>query len=127
MAFCNDEQSCSHRQLNNPRPLRSRASQRDEHVANVLLSAIVDLVRQLQLVRARKSFEQRPDIVAKLAVADPALLQNVPGQNIKIKLRRNPQVSAIAQNGVDQSRMVENGIARFDITQKIDKRNLISL
>src|SRR5712671_3030166 len=71
---------------------------------------------------ARESFEQRRDIIAKLAVADPALLQDMAGQNVKIKLRRYPQLSAVVQNCIDQSRMIENGIACFDIAQKINKR-----
>ena len=104
-----------------------RAGQRDEHIGDILLSAIIDLVRKLQPVRARKRFKQRCDIIAQIAVADPALLQNVPGQNIKIKLRRNPQMSAVIQNCVNQSRMIENRIARFDIAQKIDQGNLIGL
>src|SRR6266550_5292976 len=88
---------------------------------------MIDLVRYLHPVRARKSFKQRRDIIAKFAVADSALLQNVTGENIKIKLRRYPQMFAIGQNSLDQSRMIENGIARFDIAQEIDQRNLISL
>ena|SRR5213080_4448148 len=31
------------------------------------------------------------------------------------------------QDRIDQARMIENGIARFDIAQKIDERNLIRL
>src|SRR6266540_3155941 len=34
---------------------------------------------------------------------------------------------AVIQDGVHQSWMIENGIARLDIAQKIDKRNLIGL
>src|SRR5437762_3908541 len=109
------------------RLLGGRAGQGDKHIRNILLSAIIDLVRHLQPVRARKSFQQRSDVIAQFAITDPALLQNVPGQNIKIKLRRYPQMFAIGQNSLDQSRMIENGIARFNIAQKIDKRNLISL
>src|SRR5436305_14805134 len=77
------------------RLLGSRAGHGDEHIRNILLSAMIDLVRHLQPVRARKSFKQRCDVIAKFAVADPALLQNVPGQNIKIKLRRYPEMFAI--------------------------------
>jgi len=88
---------------------------------------MVGFIGDLQAARARKRFEQRRYIIAKFAVADSALLQNVPGQNVKIKLRRDPQVPAIIQDCVDQSRTIENGIARFDIAQKIDQRNLISL
>jgi hypothetical protein len=36
-------------------------------------------------------------------------------------------MSAVIQDCINQSRMIENGIARFDIAQKIDERNLISL
>ena len=36
-------------------------------------------------------------------------------------------MSAVIQNCVNQSRMIENGIARFDIGQQIDKRDLIGL
>src|SRR6266581_4025678 len=53
--------------------------------------------------------------------------ENVSSQNVKIKLRRDPQVPAVIQDCIDQSRTIENGIACFDIAQKIDKRNLISL
>src|SRR5439155_17445279 len=81
------------RVITNVRPeqkrlLGSRAGQRDEHVGNILLRAMIDLVRHLQPARARKRFKQRSDIIAKFAVADSALLQNVAGQNVKIKLRR---------------------------------------
>ena len=34
---------------------------------------------------------------------------------------------AIGQNCLDQSGMIENGIARFDIAQKIDQRDLVGL
>ena len=34
---------------------------------------------------------------------------------------------AVIQDRVNQSRMIENRIARFDIAQKIDQRNLVSL
>jgi len=36
-------------------------------------------------------------------------------------------MSAVIQDCIDQPRMIENGIARFDIAQKIDERDLISL
>ena len=77
------------------RLLVCRAGQRDEHVRDILLSAIIVLIRHLQSVRARKSFEQRRHVVAQFAIADPALLQNVPGQNVKIKLRRYSEISAV--------------------------------
>ena len=69
----------------------------------------------------------RDHVIAKFSVADPALLQNVPGQNVEIKLRRDPQMSAVIQDRFNQSGMIENRIPRFDIAQKIDQRDLISL
>ena len=107
--------------------LGSRASQRYEHIGNILLSPMIDLVRHLQLVRPRERFEQRADIITKLAVANPALLQNVAGKNIKIKLRRYPQMAAVIQDRIDQTRMIENRIACLDIAQQIHQRNLVGL
>ena len=77
------------------RLLGRRAGQRDEYVMDVLLNTFADAFRNLQLARMRKRLKQRCDIVAQLSIADPALLQNVPGENIKIKLRRDPQMSAV--------------------------------
>src|SRR5439155_12403547 len=109
------------------RLLRTRPGQRDEHVGNIFVHALIDFIGDLQPVRARKRFEQRRHVIAKLPVADSALLQDVPGQNVKVKLRRYPQMSAVIQDCVHQSWMIENRIARFDIAQKIDQRNLIGL
>jgi hypothetical protein len=36
-------------------------------------------------------------------------------------------VCRVGKNGIDQSRMIENGIARFGVTQKIDKGDVIGL
>src|SRR5438093_12746285 len=47
-----------------------RASKRNQHIGNVLMDAVVDLVRRLQLIRARKSFQKRADIVGQFAVSD---------------------------------------------------------
>src|SRR5438874_8745370 len=65
--------------------LGSRASQRYEHIGNILLSPMIDLVRHLQPAGARERFKQRRDVIAKLSFADSTLLQNVPGENVKIK------------------------------------------
>jgi hypothetical protein len=77
------------------RLLGRRAGQRDEYVMDVLLNTFADAFGNLQLARTRKRFKQRCDIVAQLSIADSTLLQNVPGQNIKIKLRGNSQMSAV--------------------------------
>ena len=66
--------------------LRCGASQRDQHIGNVFVDAVVDLFRTLQLVGARKSLEQRPDVIAKLAIADAGLLLNISGQDVEIEL-----------------------------------------
>jgi len=75
--------------------LGSGAGQRDQDIRNILLSAIANLVGNLQLIGARERFKQRRDIIAKLAVADSALLQDMPGKNVKIKLGRDPQMAAV--------------------------------
>src|ERR1700747_609093 len=87
------------RVITNVRPKQKRLlgiwpGKRDEHVGNVLFREMVGLVGDLQPARARKCFKQRRDIIAQFAVTDPALLQDVPGQNVKIKLGRYPQVPA---------------------------------
>ena len=118
------------------RLLRRGAGERDKHIGNVFAGAIVrpgesvlwriDLVRALQLVRARESFEQRANIIAKFAIADPGLLQDVPGQDVKVKLRRDVEMSRIGKNGLDQARMIENGVARCRVAQQIDQRNAVA-
>ena len=75
----------------------------------------------------RKCFQQRRNVIAKLPVPDSALLQHVPSEHVKVELRRDVQLAAVVQNSVDQPRMIQNGIARFDIAQQIDKRNLVGL
>jgi hypothetical protein len=74
-----------------------------------------------QKVRARKGFKNRSNVVAKFSVADACLLQNVPSEHVKIKLRRDVQMAGLAKNGFDQARMIEHRIASVRIGQKIDK------
>ena len=90
-------------------------------------SEMMCLLGNLQPARARKCFQQRRDVIAKLSISDSALLQDVASEHVKVKLRRNPKMPAVIQNRVDQPRMIENGIARLDIAQQIDQRNLIGL
>src|SRR6266487_4736171 len=77
------------------RLLWSGAIQRDQDIGNVLFGQMMCLLGNLHPARVRKCFQQRRDVIAKLAVADSALLQHVSRQNIKIKLRRYPEVSAV--------------------------------
>ena len=49
------------------------------------------------------------------------------GQNVEIKLGRNAELAAVGENRFDQAWMIEDGIARFRIAQKIDQRNVIAL
>jgi len=112
------------------------AGERDQHVGNIFVGAVVrpgesvlwriDLVRALQLIRARKSFEQRADVIAKFAIANAGLLQDVPGENIKIELGRDVEMARIGKNGLDQARMIENRVAGFRVTEKIDQGNAIA-
>ena len=81
--------------------LGCRVGERDEHIGNVFVGAVVDLVRALQLVRARKSFEKRTDVIAKFAIADASLLEDVSSEDVKIKLRRNVQMAGVGKNRFD--------------------------
>ena len=109
------------------------AGERDQHIGNIFVGAVVrpgesvfwriDLVRALQLIRARKSFEQRADIIAKFAIANAGLLQDVACENIKIELGRDVEMARIGKNGLDQARMIENRVAGFRVTKKIDQGN----
>ena len=97
------------------------AGERNQHVGNVCVTVIVDLVRGLQSVRARKSLQERSDIITEFSIDNFRLLQDAPGEHVEIKLRRNVEVTSVAQDRVNQAGMVENGIARFRIGEKIDK------
>src|SRR6185369_3699928 len=99
------------------RLLRSGAIQRDQDIGNVLFGQMMCLVGNSEPARVRKCFQQRRDVIAKLPVADSALLQDVASENVKVKLRRNLKMPAVVQNRVDQARMIENGIARLDVAQ----------
>src|SRR5712691_1298985 len=101
------------------------AGERDEHVGDVFATVIFDVVRGQQSVGPRKSFQKRPDVIAKFPIDNASLLQNVPSEHVKIKLRRNAKLAGVGQNCINQPRMIENGIARFGVTQKIDQRNAI--
>ena len=109
------------------RLLWSGAIQRNQDIGNVLFGQMMCLVGNLDPARVRKCFQQRRDVIAKLSVPDSALLEDVASEHVKIKLRRDLQLAAVIQNSVDQPRMIQNGIARFDIAQQIDKRNLVGL
>ncbi len=112
------------------------AGERDQRIGNIFVGAVVrpgesvlwriDLVRALQLIRARKSFEQRADVIAKFAIANAGLPQDVPGENIKIELGRDVEMARIGKNGLDQARMIENRVAGFRVTEKINQGNAIA-
>ena len=101
--------------------LGRRALESNQHVRNVFVCVIVDLVRRFQLIRARKSFEQRADIIGEFSITDSSLLQDMSCEDVKIKLRRDPKMSAVAENRFDQTRMIENWVQHFCITQKFDQ------
>src|SRR5262249_39891513 len=69
------------------RLLGSGAVQRDQNVGDILFGQMMSLVRDPQPARVRKCFQQRRDIIAKLAVADPTPSQNVASKHVKIKMR----------------------------------------
>jgi len=50
----------------------------------------------------------------------------MPCEDVEIELRRYPELAAVIQDRVNQSGMIKNRIAGFDIAQKVDERNLIA-
>ena len=93
--------------------LRCCPSERDQHIGDVFVRVIVDLLGRLQLVRARKSFEERADVIGKFPIADSGLLQDMSREDVKIKLGRNPEMSGVAENRLDQFWMIENRVQHF--------------
>ena len=85
------------------------------------MRTVVDLVRRTQLICSRKSFQERANVIGKFAITDASLLQNVPCEDVEIKLRRNAEMSGVAQNCFDQARMIEDRVERFCVTQERDE------
>src|SRR5512133_2636586 len=77
------------------RLLRSGAIQRDQDIGNVLFGEMMCLLGNLKTARVRKCFQQRRNVIAKLSVSDSALLQDVTSEHVKVKLRRDPKMTAV--------------------------------
>ena len=107
---------------------RGHARQRDQHVGNVLLRPIRSAAcGARKTLRARKCFQERSDVIAEFAIGDSGLLQDVTGEDVKIKLRGNREMTGVGEDRIDQARMIEHDIARLGIAEQIDQRNLIGL
>jgi hypothetical protein len=98
-----------------------RMRQRDEHVGNILPAAISGDVRRAHSIRARKRFQQRSNVIAKLSIVNPCPFQDVPGQDVEIKFGRDGKMFRAGENRIHQPRIVQDGIARFRITQQINQ------
>ena len=99
----------------------------DEHVGNVLPPGFRGHMRREQSVRARERFQKRGHIIAELAIRDPNIAKNVPGENVKVKMGRDPELAGARQNRVHQPRIIQNAVARFGVAEKIDQGNVIGL
>lgn len=106
---------------------RTRPRQRDEHVRNVLPAGFRNHMRRAQTVGARKSFQERSDVIAELAIGDADIAQDMTGQDIKIKVRRNLELAGVGEDRVDQARIIEDAVARFGVAEEIDEGNVIGL
>jgi hypothetical protein len=109
------------------RLLGGGAGEGDQHVGNVLPSGLRRHVRSEQSVRARERFQKRRDIIAELAIGDTNVAENVPGQDIKIKMRRNPKLTGTGKDRVHQARIIQDTVAGFGIAEKIDQGNVVGL
>src|SRR5205823_14205300 len=99
------------------------AGKRDQHVREILAWRFVVDLRRLQGVRTRKIFQERADVIAQFAIPDSSVAQDIARQNIKVKLRVNSQLSVVAENGLDETRRIKDGIAGLGIGQKVDQGN----
>ena len=109
------------------RLLGRRAGQRDQHIGNILALAFRGHVRRAQTARARKRLEQRRDVIAELPVLDPDIAQDMARQDIKIKVRRDLELSRVGKDRIDQPRIIEHGIARLGVAEQVDQGNMIRL
>ena len=75
----------------------------------------------MQTVHAGKSFEERSDVIAQLAIGDSDISQDVTREHVKIKVRRDAKLTGIGKNRVNQPRIIENGVARFRVAQQLDE------
>jgi hypothetical protein len=109
------------------RLFRGRASQRNQHIGDILAAAFLIHVRRLHSTDARKSFQERGDIIAQLSIRDPDVAQDVTGQDIKIEVGRDPELTGAGKNFFHQAGRIQDGIAGFRIAEQIDQGNLIGL
>src|SRR5438445_12943018 len=77
---------------------RCGAGKGNQHVGDIFMRAILDLIRRMQLVRARKCFQERADIITQFTVADSGLLQNITCQNVKIELGGNAKMPGVGKD-----------------------------
>jgi hypothetical protein len=109
------------------RLLGGRAGQRDQHIGNILALAFRGHVWRAQTAHARKRLEQRRDIIAELPVFDPDVVQDMACENVEIEMRRDLELSRVGKDRIDQSRIIEHGIAGFCVAQEVDQGNMIRL
>src|SRR5437588_8367296 len=70
---------------------------------------------------AGKILEEGTDIIAQFAIANSGVAQNISRQNVEVELGRDPELAVIAQNGLHQTRRIDNGITSLGIGQQIDQ------
>src|SRR4051794_15720230 len=85
------------------------------------------LVRRAEAAGARKSFEQGTHVITELAISNPNIAENVPGQDIKIKVGRDLKMAGPGKDRLDETRIIEHRIAGFGIREQIDEGDVIRL
>ena len=55
------------------------------------------------------------DIIAELPVFDPDVAQDVARQDVKIKVGRDLKLSGVGKDRIDQSRIIEHGVAGLGV------------
>src|ERR1044071_3648657 len=72
-------------------------------------------------MRTGEIFQQRNHDNAQPAISNSSVAQDIARQNIKVELRGNSQLSVVAENGLDETRRIKDGIAGLGIGQKVDQ------
>ena len=74
-----------------------------------------------------KRFQERSNVITDLAIGYADVTEDVPGQDVKVKMRRDLEMAGSGKDGLNQARIIENRIAGFGIGQEVDERDTIGL
>src|SRR5215211_412531 len=100
-------------------------SQREQDIGNVLATSRISRLGELEIVHARKSFQKGSDIIAQFPIVNAGVPQDVPRQDVEVEVRRDGEVPGLRKDRLDQTWMIEDGVARLRIAQELDQRDIV--